>query len=146
MPVRRSEQAERRRRRELLRALLEEEEAEFEEPPELEAELLAMVRDLRRGRGRRGGPGLGGLLSSEQMQGFIWGLGVATLLLMVLPGAKKTLRPFAVSVVKGALDLAEQVKGLFGEAGEGLSDLIAEAQFERVKNATGPGAAPPPQP
>ncbi|HWI61828.1 MAG TPA: DUF5132 domain-containing protein [Symbiobacteriaceae bacterium] len=139
MPVRRNEQAERRRRRELLRALLDEEEAEYEEPVALEQELLAMVRDLRR-RGRR--PGLGGLMSSEQLQGFMWGLGVATLLLMLLPSAKQTLRPFAVSVVKGALDLADQVKGLFGEAGEGLQDLLAEAQFERVKRAAEPGGKP----
>jgi hypothetical protein len=122
----------RQRRRELLRALLEEEQAQ--EPRETDAEIAALLRELRRGRGG----GLSGLLSSEQMQGFVWGLGAAAVLMMVMPAAKQTLRPFAVTTVKGAMDLMDQVKTLFGEAGEGLQDIIAEAQFERVKGAAAP--------
>lgn len=103
-------------------------------------ELAALLLELRRGRRRRP-TALGGLLSSEQLRGFVLGLGVATLLLMVLPTAKKSLRPFALIAVKGALDLADQVKALVGEAGEGLQDLIAEAQFERLQKAAGPEGA-----
>lgn len=119
-------------RQELLRALREEEQAQ--EPRETDAEIAALLRELRRGRGG----GLSGLLSSEQMQGFVWGLGAATVLMMVMPAAKQTLRPFAVTTVKGAMDLIDHVKTLFGEAGEGLQDIIAEAQFERVKGAAAP--------
>jgi hypothetical protein len=117
MPARNAGSRGDRRRRELLRALLELDEEE---------------------QGERGKPVLGGLLSSEQLQGFIWGAGAAALLLMVLPTAKQTLRPFAVSAVKGGMDLMDQFKAMFGEAGEGLQDLIAEAQFDRMKDAAGP--------
>jgi hypothetical protein len=123
----------RQRRRELLRALLEEEQAQ--EPREVDADIAALLREMRRGRGFGG---LSGLLSSEQLQGFVWGLGAAAVLMMVMPAAKQSLRPFAVTTVKGAMDLMDQVKTLFGEAGEGLQDIIAEAQFERVKGAAAP--------
>jgi hypothetical protein len=123
----------RQRRRELLRALLEEEQAQ--EPREVDADIAALLREMRRGRGVGG---LSGLLSSEQLQGFVWGLGAAAVLMMVMPAAKQSLRPFAVTTVKGAMDLMDQVKTLFGEAGEGLQDIIAEAQFERVKGAAAP--------
>jgi hypothetical protein len=117
MPARNAGSRGERRRRELLRALMELDEEEQGERPKAV---------------------LGGLLSSEQLQGFIWGAGAAALLLMVLPTAKQTLRPFAVSAVKGGMDLMDQFKTMFGEAGEGLQDLIAEAQFDRMKDAAGP--------
>lgn len=122
-----------RRRRELLRALLEDEE--WDEPAQsAENELAALLRDLRRGRRERPG------LPSEKLQGFLWGVGAAALLLMVLPSAKRSLRPFAVSAIKGAFDLVDQLKSVIAEAGEGLQDLVAEAQFERMKEAAGPEA------
>lgn len=127
-----------RRREALLRALLEEEEHELAEPEEelSAADMALLLRELR--RGRRSRPSLGQLMSSEQLQGFLWGMGAATLLIMLMPTAKEKLRPLAVSTMKGALDLADQVKALFGGAGEDLQDLLAEVQFERLKEAADP--------
>lgn len=127
-----------RRRRELLRALLEEEEAEPEEEELTAADLAALLSQVRGKRRAKQQP-LAGLLSQEQLQGFLWGAGVAALIMLLLPQAKQTLRPLAVATVKSGLDLVDQLKGLVGEAGEGLSDLVAEAQFERMKEAAGPG-------
>lgn len=129
-----------RRRRELLRALLEEEEEQEEPLGFTEAEVAALLRELR--GHKRAKTALGGLMTPEQLQGFIWGVGAAALLLMVLPTAKQALRPFAVTTVKGGMDLVDRFKGLFGEAGEGLQDLIAEAQLERFKEAAGPDKSP----
>lgn len=140
MPARREAASRQGRvRQELLRSLLEEQE-QVEEAAEgfSEAELALLLRQLRRRRGRASA--LGGLLPADQLQSFVWGVGVATLLLLLLPSAKKSLRPFAVMAVKGALDLTEKFKTMLAEAGEGLSDLMAEAQFERTTE--GAGASP----
>lgn len=143
MPMREEGRSRRNRRREaLLRALLEEEEEELAEPEELTAaEMAALLRELRRDRRKRSP--LGGLMSSEQLQGFLWGMGAATLLLMLMPSAKEKLRPLAVSAMKGAMDLTDQVKGMFAGAGEELQDLLAEVQFERMKEAADPGKSGP---
>lgn len=138
MPMRDEGRRRRNRRREaLLRALLEEEEEELAEPEELSAvEMAALLRELRGARQKR--RSLGGLMSNEQLQGFLWGMGAATLLLMLMPSAKEKLRPLAVSAMKGSLDLVDQVKGMFAGAGEDLQDLLAEVQFERMKEAADP--------
>ncbi|HEY3366982.1 MAG TPA: DUF5132 domain-containing protein [Symbiobacteriaceae bacterium] len=138
MPAR-NETPARRRRRELLRALLEEEE-QADSAAFTEAEMVGLLRELRGAQAPRP---LGGLMSPEQLQGFMWGVGAAALLLMVLPQAKQVLRPFAVSTMKGAMELMDQLKGLMGQAGEGLQDLVAEAQFERMQAAAAPD--PPPK-
>lgn len=114
-----------------MRALLEEEEG----ADELTAEDAAVL--LR--RLRRGARGMDDLFSSEKLQGFIWGVGAATLLMLVLPSTKEKLRPFAVSAAKGALDLADRLKSVVAEAGEGLQDILAEAQFNRFREAAEPG-------
>lgn len=136
MPARDDAARRERRRRELLRALLEEEE-EQAGPGLTEADLVTLLRELRGPRQRQSA--LGGLMSPEQLRGFIWGVGAAALLLMVLPTAKQSLRPFAVATLKRGIDLFDQVKSSLGEAGEGLQDLLAEVQFERMKEAAGPG-------
>lgn len=136
MPARNEKSQRDQRRRELLRAMLEEEE-ESVEPGFTEAELIALLRDLRHGRQPKGS--LRGIMSSDQLQGFLLGVGAATILMMVLPSAKQSLRPLAVSAVKGAMDVVDRFKTVLGEAGEGLQDLVAEAQFERLKEAPGTG-------
>lgn len=133
MPARGQKESRRERtRRELLRALLEEEQEAEGGAGLSEADLLHFLRELRPNR-----RGPSSLLSSEQLPGFIWGVGAAALLIMLMPSAKKALRPFAVSTIKSGLDLVDQLKRALGEAGEGLQDLVAEAQFERMKEAVG---------
>lgn len=121
----------------MLWALLGEEEGIGDLAGLAPGELAAAVQELR--RGGRDRTALGGLVSAEKLQGFLWGMGAATLLLTVLPSAGKSLRPLAVSTLKGAMDLADQIRGLVAEAGEGLQDLVAEVQAERLREAADPG-------
>ncbi len=74
--------------------------------------------------------GLGGWIPTALI-----GVGVALAAPILLPAAASGFRPLAKTVVKEYLAVAESVKEVVAEAGEQLSDLVAEAQAERAAGA-----------
>ena len=69
-------------------------------------------------------------------------LGVALAAPIVLPAVAAVSRPLAKTLVKGYLALAETVKEYAAEAGENISDLMAECKAEHAADlaAAGKGA------
>jgi hypothetical protein len=66
-------------------------------------------------------------------------LGVAMAAPIVLPAVAAVSRPLAKSLIKGYLVLADTIKEFAAEAGEQVSDLVAEVKAERA--TTGETAA-----
>jgi hypothetical protein len=58
-------------------------------------------------------------------------LGVAMAAPIVLPAVAAVSRPLAKTLIKGYLVLADTIKEFAAEAGEQVSDLVAEVQAER---------------
>jgi hypothetical protein len=69
------------------------------------------------------------------------GVGVALAAPILLPAAATGARPLAKTLIKGYLAMAETVQEVIAEAGEQLSDLVAEAQTERTTGAAAATAA-----
>jgi hypothetical protein len=63
------------------------------------------------------------------------GVGVALVAPILVPAAATGVRPLAKTLIKGGLAVAETVQEFVAEAGEQLSDLVAEAQAERAAHA-----------
>lgn len=68
-------------------------------------------------------------------------LGVVLAAPIVLPAVAAVSRPLAKTLIKGYLALADTVKEYAAEAGEQLSDLVAEVKAERAAGAGGSGTA-----
>jgi hypothetical protein len=68
------------------------------------------------------------------------GVGVALTAPILLPAVAAGGRPLAKTLIKGCLAVAETVQEVVAEAGEQLTDLVAEVQAER---AAGAAAGPP---
>jgi multisubunit Na+/H+ antiporter MnhC subunit len=64
------------------------------------------------------------------------GVGVALAAPILLPAAATGARPLAKALIKGALVVGDSVKEVVAEAGEQLSDLVAEVRAERTSNGT----------
>lgn len=64
-------------------------------------------------------------------------LGVVLAAPIVLPAVAAVSRPLAKTLIKGYLALADTVKEYAAEAGEQLSDLVAEVKAERAAGAAG---------
>ena len=58
-------------------------------------------------------------------------LGVAMAAPIVLPAVAAVSRPLAKTLIKGYLVLADTIKEFAAEAGEQVSDLVAEVKAER---------------
>ncbi len=69
-------------------------------------------------------------------------LGVALAAPIILPAVAAVSRPLAKSLIRGYLVLADTVKEFAAEAGEQISDLMAEVQAESTGPATTTAAAP----
>lgn len=64
------------------------------------------------------------------------GVGVALAAPILLPAVGAVTRPVARMLIKGCLVLADTVKEYATEAGEQVSDLVAEAKAERASGAS----------
>ncbi len=64
--------------------------------------------------------------------GLLIGVGVALAAPLLLPATAAGLRPLTKTLVKGYLSLADSARGVFAEASEQFSDLVAEAKAERT--------------
>ena len=67
--------------------------------------------------------------------------GVAVIAPIVLPAVAAMARPVVKGLIKGGMALADTVQEYVAEAGEQISDLVAEAKAERAAAAE----TPPPQ-
>lgn len=67
------------------------------------------------------------------------GIGVAMVAPSVLPGLASGFRPLAKSLVKGGVTLYDAAKEGVAEAGEQLSDLVAESRAEMAQAERGNG-------
>ena len=63
-------------------------------------------------------------------------LGVALAAPIVLPAVAAVSRPLAKTLIRGYLTLSDMAKEFAAEAGEQISDLMAEVQSEREATAT----------
>lgn len=63
------------------------------------------------------------------------GVGVALAAPVLLPAAAAGARPLAKTLIKGYLAVAATVQEVVAEAGEQLSDLVAEVQMEQAAGA-----------
>ncbi len=63
-------------------------------------------------------------------------LGVALAAPIVLPAVAAVSRPLAKTLIKGYLTLSDMAKEFAADAGEQISDLVAEVKAEREASAT----------
>jgi len=68
-------------------------------------------------------------------------LGVALAAPIVLPAVAAVSRPLAKSLIRGYLVLADTVKEFAAEAGEQISDLVAEVKVEKGQEGVAAAAA-----
>ena len=74
-------------------------------------------------------------LSNPGNKNFAYGVGVALVGAMLFPTLKESLHPVVMKAMQGVKDLSEQAQGLLGGVKEDIEDLVAEAQFEKLKNS-----------
>jgi hypothetical protein len=72
------------------------------------------------------------------LPGVLVGVGVTLAAPLLLPAAAAGARPLAKALIKGGLIVAATVREVVAEAGEQLSDLVAEVQEESASAATAP--------
>lgn len=70
-------------------------------------------------------------------------LGVALAAPIVLPAVAAVSRPLAKTLIKGYLTLSDMVKEFSAEAGEQISDLVAEVKAERDATVVAEAVAEP---
>ena len=73
--------------------------------------------------------------------GIVVGFGAALLAPAILPATRATVRPLLKVLVKGALFVGDQVRGIVSEATEQVNDLVAEVRAETESNGRGRGPA-----
>lgn len=64
-----------------------------------------------------------------------YGLGAAVLAALLIPGVKDALKPVLGKIVSGVNELSEQAQGLISSVKEDMEDMVAEAQFEKLKQS-----------
>lgn len=70
---------------------------------------------------------------AKHMEKIITGAALALAASALLPIAKTTLRPLALSGLEGVSTLVNRTKSAMQIAREEVEDIIAEAQYERLK-------------
>jgi hypothetical protein len=74
------------------------------------------------------------LLGQPQARGFMWGAGTAMAAYFIWPAVKEAIRPATKGVVRGAMAAGDRFRSAMAGAREGVEDLVAEAQFERMRD------------
>lgn len=77
----------------------------------------------------------GEMLEQPQTRGFLWGVGTAMAAYFLWPAMKEAVRPATKGVVRGAMAAGDRFRYAMANAREGLEDIMAEAQFERMRDA-----------
>jgi len=66
---------------------------------------------------------------------FGWGAGAALLGLLLLPSLGKSLRPLARKAMEEAMEITERAQGVFAQAKEEFEDIVAEVNFNKIKES-----------
>ncbi|AIF52150.1 hypothetical protein UFO1_2605 [Pelosinus sp. UFO1] len=74
-------------------------------------------------------------LKSQSNKNFVYGVGVALLGALLFPTLKESLHPVAMKAMQGVKDLSDQAQGLLSGVREDIEDLVAEAEFEKLKSS-----------
>lgn len=74
-------------------------------------------------------------LKNPVNKSFAYGAGVALLGVLLFPTLKESLHPVAMKAMQGVRDLSEQAQGLLSGVREDIEDLVAEAEFEKLKSS-----------
>ncbi|MBC8015842.1 MAG: hypothetical protein H7X79_08870 [Sporomusaceae bacterium] len=74
-------------------------------------------------------------LKSPNNKNFAYGVGVALLGALLFPTLKESLHPVAMKAMHGVRELSEQAQGLLSGVREDIEDLVAEAEFEKLKSS-----------
>lgn len=122
----------------------------------LEEEITRIVRDeVRRALAENGGArtaaaaGEGGrgeglrfpnLGANAEAKAFLLGVAAALALAALWPTLKPAVKSSLKGAIQGLSELSEQVKSVLGETKEALADIVAEAQFEKMKAELEPEA------
>lgn len=77
-------------------------------------------------------------LGRPQTRGFLWGVGATMAAYFVLPAVREVIRPAAKGVVRGAMVAGDRFRYAVSGAREGLEDIVAEAQFDRMRDTADP--------
>lgn len=67
------------------------------------------------------------------LEGMVTGIGVAVAASILLPVVKSVARPVLTAGVQGATIIGNQVRSGVSYIKEEVEDIVAEAQFERIK-------------
>lgn len=81
------------------------------------------------------------MFGEPQTRGFLWGAGAALAAYFLWPAVREAVRPCAKGVIRGAMVAGDRFRYALATAREGVEDVIAEAQFERLRGAAAPEAA-----
>ena len=74
-------------------------------------------------------------LGSGAGRGFISGVGVSLAAILLFPAARSGIRSAGIKMMQGTMDLAGQTRSAFGRAKEGFEDMIAEANFNNLRES-----------
>ncbi|KAB2951814.1 hypothetical protein F9B85_11015 [Heliorestis acidaminivorans] len=73
------------------------------------------------------------LLGSKSGKGFALGVGATLVATALIPTVAKALRPLAVQVTQGAIDITEKAVAKGAQLKENVEDIVAEAQFKHYQ-------------
>lgn len=69
------------------------------------------------------------------LEGILTGIGLSLAATVLLPVIKNTARPLTLAGIQGATLLGNEIKSGISYIKEEIEDIIAEAQFERMKKS-----------
>lgn len=74
---------------------------------------------------------------AHSMESIVIGIGIGLFATILIPVLKKQLKPASAAVATGALAMSESARKWIEVAKEEVEDVVAEAQFERMKRKIG---------
>lgn len=77
-------------------------------------------------------------LSNPQARGFVWGAGTAMAAYYFWPSVTRVVRPVTKGAIRGAMVAGDRFRYAMARTREGLEDIFAEAQFDRMRDAADP--------
>lgn len=86
---------------------------------------------------------MGDMWGEPQTRGFLWGAGTALAAYFLWPAVREAVRPATRGVIRGAMVAGDRFRYAMATAREGLEDVVAEAQFDRMRDVMEPDAEPP---
>ncbi|SFG83710.1 hypothetical protein SAMN05660649_02875 [Desulfotomaculum arcticum] len=79
--------------------------------------------------------GLGDILGMGSDKSLYWIIGASILGLALFPTAKNNLKGIMSNLAKGSMDISDKLQTMVAEAKEGIEDIVAEAQFQKMQDS-----------